>query len=170
MSNWYNNEEYATIEIASLVGDVYFDKQENLSASFIIQILTPQEPITNKVIKTQQPAPQVNEIKSLGAKLESRPYKSSNAMTLVIPASILPQFMVKPESEEEGIYVIPTGTKFIIGTMGGDIAEQDIRIIAAYTSGDEALRDVSEGAGMGRGGANIMTRNNGEVQLRQKNA
>lgn len=155
MSNWYNNEEYATIEIATLVGDVYFENYENITGNFIIQILTPEEPIVNKVVKNQNPAPHVQSIKSKN-KLESRPYVVSNAMNLVIPAYVLVNFTINPEDQEEGIYKIPSGTKFIISVLGGDIATQDIRIISAYSEEESA----KSGSGTRTSGTNKAGANN----------
>lgn len=157
-NNWYNDEEYATIEIATLCGDVYFEKYENISADFIVQIITPEEPLTNKVVKVKNRAPQV---KSAGGKLESRPYVSTNAVALIIPAYLLDNFTTSPEDEEDGIYVIPNGTKFVISIIGGDISAEDTRILSVYV---DEKKDEIRTAGTRTSGTNKAGVNNRNSQ------
>lgn len=133
--NWYNEDSHPSIEIATLCGDLYFDRIDNVVGNFIVQVLTPEEPIVDEKVKNIMKAPKVKNIATINAKLESKNYIASNAVALTIPSYLLPIFTLDPKDKEDGIYVIPSGTKFVVSVIGGEATTDDMRILAVYSDG-----------------------------------
>lgn len=143
VQNWYNEDSHPSIEIATLCGDLYFDRIDNIVGDFIVQVLTPEEPIVKEKVKNLMRAPKVKNIATINAKLESKNYIASNAVSLTIPSYLLPIFTLDPEDKEDGIYMIPSGTKFVVSVIGGEATTDDMRILAVYSDGLNNLGTLS---------------------------
>lgn len=101
----------------TLAQDVYKDTL----AKFYFNIITPMVD-KGAVYNNQVHSPTINQ--RGGTKLRTSGYKSSNYIELVIPKYILLNFK----------NVIPAGTEFLVGLIGGSTDVEDLRIIGVYTT------------------------------------
>ena len=110
--------------------ELQYDLIEDIYAEFYIPILMPAVDVEDgRPIEKYAGAPRSSGV--TGSKKHSSAFTTSNYVTLMIPRYIVWQFCGK------GRNVIPKGTEFIVATVGGSIALEDMRIIGLFSVPEE---------------------------------
>lgn len=131
MSNYYEDQQISTPEIAVLAEDIVlpeitgnstnpFYLYKDILGKFFLPIMTPMLD-KNNIKETQKSSPSTKGHKGNLLIVES--CKSTNYISLYIPKYILLNFVNK----------VPKGTEFIIASIGGSIEIEDMRIIGIYS-------------------------------------
>lgn len=97
-----------------------FREYTNLMGKFFLPIMTPLKE-QKEVEEESKPAPSTTGHK--GAGLETKKYKSSNIVEIVIPKYILLNY----------IDIIPKGTEFVAASVNNDVNAEELRIIGIYS-------------------------------------
>jgi hypothetical protein len=132
------NTEPLTLELLQELSDknsyykLAINEYSDMNAKFFLPIMTPLVDTDNARDSTKS-SPSLNGNK--GDSLKSSSYNSTNYITLVIPKYILLNF----------VSVVPKGTVFVVGSVGGKLNIDEMKIIGLYSTSATNTLSKSKG-------------------------